>query len=121
MMVSKTFERIHVIPVDISDLLNPVSEFLGTDGASLSENDIAFIDVVAKIRLEDSQPPVSFEDAPAARSYANSLGDRGDRSVTAPNVISQVDAASQSVASVGINSMIETSNRFGGRLGGYRR
>lgn len=121
MMVSKTFERIHVIPVDISDLLNPVSEFLGTDGASLSENDIAFIDVVAKIRLEDSQPPVSFEDAPAARSYANSLGDRGDRSVTAPNVISQVDAASQSVANVGINSMIETSNRFGGRLGGYRR
>ena len=121
MMISKTFERIHVIPIDINDLLNPIGSFLGTEAENISENDIAFIDVVAKIRLEDAQPPVSFEDAPASRSYSNSLGERGDRSVTTPNVISQVDAASQSAASVGINSMIETSNRFGGRLGGYRR
>ena len=111
MMISKTFERIHVIPIDINDLLNPIGSFLGTEAENISENDIAFIDVVAKIRLEDAQPPVSFEDAPASRSYSNSLGERGDRSVTAPNVFSQVDAASQSAA----------SNRFGGRLGGYRR
>lgn len=121
MMISKTFERIHVIPIDINDLLNPLGIVLGTEAENISENDIAFIDVVAKIRLEDAQPPVSFEDAPASRSYSNSLGERGDRSVTAPNVLSQVDAASQSAASVGINAMIETSNRFGGRLGGYRR
>ena len=121
MMISKTFERIHVIPIDINDLLNPIGSFLGTEAENISDNDIAFIDVVAKIRLEDAQPPVSFEDAPASRSYSNSLGERGDRSVTAPNVFSQVDAASQSAASVGINAMIETSNRFGGRLGGYRR
>jgi hypothetical protein len=121
MMISKTFERIHVIPIDINDLLNPIGSFLGTEAENISDNDIAFIDVVAKIRLEDAQPPVSFEDAPASRSYSNSLGERGDRSVTTPNVISQFDAASQSAASVGINAMIETSNRFGGRLGGYRR
>jgi len=121
MMISKTFERVHVIPIDINDLLNPIGSFLGTEAENISENDIAFIDVVASIRLEDAQPPVSFEDAPASRSYSNSLGERGDRSVTAPNVLSQVDAASQSAASVGINAMIETSNRFGGRLGGYRR
>lgn len=54
MMVSKTFERIHVIPVDISDIVEQLQ---------MTREDIAFIDVVAKIRLEDSQPPVSFEEA----------------------------------------------------------
>lgn len=122
MMISKTFERIHVIPIDISDLLNPLGTFLGTEAESISENDIAFIDVVAKVRLEEIQPPVSFEAAPASRSYANSLSEsEGGVSVTTPNVISQFDAATQSAASVGINTMIETSNKFGGRLGGYRR
>jgi len=117
MMVSKTFERVHVIPIDITDLLNPI----GSTNDRPTENDLAFIDVVAKVRLEDAQPPVSFEDAPVSRAYANALGESGDRMVTSPNVISQFDAATQSASSVGINAMIETSNKFGGRLGGYRR
>lgn len=114
MMVSKTFERVHVIPIDID-------QFINDPAINLTNSDVAFIDVVAKIRLEAAQPPVSFDDAPATRSYANSLGEQGENTVTQPSFLNQADAVSQSVGSVGINSMIESSNKFGGRLGGYRR
>lgn len=102
MMVSKTFERIHVIPIDISDIVEQLQ---------MAREDIAFIDVVAKIRLEDSQPPVTFEDAPTRRSYTGAIQD-------AATAITQTDVRSQGADSVGINAMVESSNRFGGRLGG---
>ena len=77
----------------------------------MAREDIAFIDVVAKIRLEDSQPPVTFEDAPTRRSYTGAIQD-------AATSITQTDVRSQGADSVGINAMVESSNRFGGRLGG---
>lgn len=105
MMTSKTFERIHVIPVDIGDI---------ADQLQMAREDISFISVVAKIRLEDSQPPVTFEESTTRRSYAGAIQD-------ALTTFTQTDARSQSVDSVGINAMVESSNRFGGSLGGSRR
>jgi hypothetical protein len=113
MMVSKTFERIHVIPVDLTEILS-------SPGINLPDADIAFIDVVAKIRLLDDQIPVTRGARSSDRSFVNSLGASGDGRVEPVN-LSQFSASSQSVASVGISNIVETSNRFGGRLGGYSR
>jgi hypothetical protein len=105
MMVSKTFERIHVIPVDVSEVIEQLQ---------ISREDIAFLDVVAKVRLEASQPPVSFEAATTRRSYSNALQN-------ALTTFVETDVRSQGIDSVGINAVVETSNRFGGRLGGNNR
>lgn len=105
MMVSKTFERIHVIPVDIGDI---------ADQLQMERENISFISVVAQIRLDDSQPPISFDESTTRRRYAGAVQD-------AVTTFTQTDARSQGVDSVGINAMIETSNQFGGRLGGNRR
>jgi hypothetical protein len=102
MMVSKTFERIHVIPIDISDIVEQLQ---------MTREDIAFIDVIAKIRLESSQPPVSFEEAPTRRSYTGAIQD-------AATAITQTDVRAQGADSVGINAMVESSNRFGGLMRG---
>jgi len=102
MMVSKTFERIHVIPIDISDIVEQLQ---------MTREDIAFIDVIAKIRLESSQPPVSFEEAPTRRSYTGAIQD-------AATAITQTDVSAQGADSVGINAMVESSNRFGGLMRG---
>ena len=109
-MVSKTFERLYVIPIDIG-------EFLGDPAIGITENDVAFIDVAAKIRLAEAQPPVSLEPTSTRRAYANALGESGIGS----DLIRQIDVEAQSVASVGISKMFESANRHGGRLGGYRR
>lgn len=117
MMVSKTFERIHVIPVDIDDIITRPE-------MNLLQDDLAYISVVAKISLSDAQPPVSLQPAPRTRSYANSLGnslgERGDGQVTVID-LGQFDIAAQSASAVGINAAIESSNKFGGLLGGNRR
>jgi hypothetical protein len=104
MMVSKTFERIHVIPVDIDDIISRPEMNLRLD-------DLAYISVVAKINLSDTQPPVSVQPAPRTRSFSNSLGERGDGKVTIID-IGQFDIATQSASSVGINKMVDASRRF---------
>jgi len=105
MMVSKTFERIHVIPIDVSDIINQLQ---------IRREDIAFLDVFANIRLEDSQPPIAFEEAPTRRSYASARQD-------ALTIFRETDVRSQGIDSTGINAAIESSNRFGGLLGGNNR
>ncbi len=113
MMTSKTFERIHVIPVDIQDLIDdPVMR--------LTSEDVAFISVTAKISLSETQPAVVLEAPRRTSSSSNSLGERGDGQVTTVD-IEQFDPAEQSVSSVGIEAFLESSSRFGGMLGGYRR
>jgi len=102
MMISKTFERIHVIPIDISSVLEELQ---------ISNSDICFIDVVAKIRLEDNQPPISFNQSPTRRSYSQASND-------VFTTIGQTDARSQSASSVGLNAFVETSKKFSGMLGG---
>lgn len=95
MMSSKLFERIHVIPVDIEEIRAYFQ---------LGEDDISFIDVVARIRIEDVQTPVQFEDETPRRSVVQDVAEQ----------FRQTSAADQSVSSVGINSAIEASQRFGG-------
>ena len=117
MMSSKTFERVHAIMVDVSEILsNPII------GDNRSNRGISFISVVAKVSLAESQPPIRFDttENTRTRSFANALGERGDSKVT-PIEAGQYDLASQSAASVGINKMVEMNNKFGGRLGGYHR
>jgi len=105
MMVSKIFERIHVIPVDIDEVI---------EALQITNNNITFLDVVVKIRLEDSQPPMTFRQSPTRRSYTQAVTD-------AASAFRQTDISMQSADKVGLNKMAETSKKFSGIMGGRRR
>jgi hypothetical protein len=114
MMVSKTFERIHVIPIDINDIISDPA-------IQLSRSDISFINIIAEVEYSQFQPAINpVQSSTRTQSFANSLGERGDGLVTSID-IGTFNLQDQSVASVGINKIIETSNNAGGRFGGFRR
>lgn len=100
MMTAKTFERIHVIPVDI----NEITSIFDRNGENLAfARDLSFISVVAKISLADNQPPMVLSQSPTRRSATQAATD----------VASVLANGSDRDASVtGINKFRET---MGGR------
>lgn len=100
MMTAKTFERIHVIPVDI----NEITSIFDRNGGNLAfARDLSFISVVAKISLADNQPPMVLSQSPTRRSATQAATD----------VASVLANGSDRDASVtGINKFRET---MGGR------
>jgi hypothetical protein len=110
MMVSKTFEKIHAMPIDVTGII---------ESLQIERADIAFLGVVAKIRLEENQPPVIFSPSPTQRSFANARS--GENAKLTAESLGLTAGRSLGVDNIGINNMIETSNKFGGRLGGFRR
>ena len=100
MMTAKTFERIHVIPVDIYEI---TSIFDRNSGNLAFARDLSFISVVAKISLADNQPPMVLSQSPTRRSATQAATD----------VASVLANGSDRDASVtGINKFRET---MGGR------
>lgn len=72
MMTAKTFERIHVIPVDI----NEITSIFDRNGENLAfARDLSFISVVAKISLADNQPPMVLSQSPTRRSATQAATD----------------------------------------------
>ena len=100
MMTAKTFERIHVIPVDIYE----ITSIFDRNGGNLAfARDLSFISVVAKISLADNQPPMVLSQSPTRRSATQAATD----------VASVLANGSDRDASVtGINKFRET---MGGR------
>lgn len=108
MMTSKIFERIHVIPVNIDDI---ISDFENINDDLVFRNDLSFISVVAKISLAENQPPMILRQSPTRRSAAQASTDVAE-------TFKQIDVRSQGADVVGINKMIETSSKFSGIMRG---
>ena len=108
MMSSKIFERIHVIPVNIDDI---ISDFESNNDNLVFRNDLAFINVVAKISLEENQPPMILRQSPTRRSATQASTDVAE-------TFKQIDVRAQGADAVGINKMLETSSKFGGTMSG---
>jgi hypothetical protein len=103
-----------VIPIDINDIISDPA-------IQLSRSDISFINIIAEVEYSQFQPAINpVQSSTRTQSFANSLGERGDGLVTSID-IGSFNLQDQSVASVGINKIIETSNNAGGRFGGFRR
>lgn len=100
MMTAKTFERIHVIPVDIYEI---TSIFDRNDGNLAFAHDLTFISVVAKISLADNQPPMVLSQSPTRRSTTQAATDVA--SVLA-------NGSARDASATGINKFRET---MGGR------
>lgn len=112
MMTAKTFERIHVIPVDINEITsifnrnggNEITSIFDRNGGNLAfARDPSFISVVAKISLADNQPPMELTQSPTRRSTTQAATD-------VASVLANGTARDASVT--GINKFRET---MGGR------